>query len=137
MYEHPLDLTSSSSNAALHAAHGLLPAPTNRRRATTPSAGSGGGGNDEEEEEDAALQAPGVEEERFPVRPLPTVMFCNPNAGLWECSNASPKSCDWVDFYSAMGCQVLAPLPPQPFLPFLPRRWLLSWLPHVIICVPR
>jgi hypothetical protein len=38
---------------------------------------------------------------------VPAVIFCNPNAGLYECANMSPKSSDWITFYQSLGFQVV------------------------------
>ena len=38
---------------------------------------------------------------------VPAVVFCNPNAGLYECANMSPKSSDWLQFYHRLGFQVV------------------------------
>jgi pimeloyl-ACP methyl ester carboxylesterase len=35
------------------------------------------------------------------------LIYCNPNAGLYESSTQAPFSPDWVDFYTALGCDVL------------------------------
>ena len=40
------------------------------------------------------------------VRGVPCAVFCNPNAGMYECVNMSPKSADWVCLYRSKGFQV-------------------------------
>lgn len=35
------------------------------------------------------------------------VLYCNPNAGHYECSTHAPFSSDWVDLYTSLGCDVL------------------------------
>jgi hypothetical protein len=47
-------------------------------------------------------------------RGQPAVVFCNPNAGLYECANSSPKSADWLEFYRVLGFQVGGGLRPFP-----------------------
>lgn len=71
-----------------------------------PLGGGGGGGGvgttaDNEDVENATADRPAV------LPDVPTVLFCNPNAGLYECANASARATDWIQLYTAEGCQVV------------------------------
>lgn len=37
---------------------------------------------------------------------LGVVLYCNPNAGHYECFTHTPFSSDWVDFYTSLGCDM-------------------------------
>lgn len=36
-----------------------------------------------------------------------SVLYCNPNAGHYECATHAPFSSDWVDLYTSLGCDVM------------------------------
>jgi len=40
------------------------------------------------------------------VKPRGTVLFCAPNAGLYECIAMQPKEMTWVGFYQSLGFEV-------------------------------
>jgi len=42
----------------------------------------------------------------LPVSPMGTVLFCAPNAGLFECVSQASKEASWVGFYTSLGFDV-------------------------------
>jgi hypothetical protein len=42
----------------------------------------------------------------FPPSPLGTVLFCSPNAGLYECLSQAAKDSSWVGYYTSLGFDV-------------------------------
>lgn len=42
----------------------------------------------------------------FPSSPLGTVLFCSPNAGLYECLSQASKDSSWVGYYTSLGFDV-------------------------------
>ena len=42
----------------------------------------------------------------FPPSPMGTVLFCSPNAGLYECLSQAGKDSSWVGYYTSLGFDV-------------------------------
>jgi len=42
----------------------------------------------------------------LPPSPLGTVLFCSPNAGLYECTSQATKDSSWLGFYTQLGFDV-------------------------------
>lgn len=61
---------------------------------------SGGSGTPHPFQQSGGASAP------LPVSTLGTVLFCAPNAGLYECVSQASKEASWVGFYTSLGFDV-------------------------------
>ena len=48
----------------------------------------------------------GIVAPEFPPSALGTVLFCSPNAGLYECLSQAAKDSSWVGYYTSLGFDV-------------------------------